>query len=56
MNLANETLLRLAALPNIAGVLTRADQVQSSFDLARCGTRAQGFAIMTGVLRGSTTR
>ena len=46
VNLANETLLRLAALPNIAGVKDCcADQVQS-FDLA--AAKPQGFAIMTG--------
>ena len=46
VNLANETLLRLAALPNIAGVKDCcADQVQS-LDLA--GAKPQGFAVMTG--------
>jgi 4-hydroxy-tetrahydrodipicolinate synthase len=46
VNLANETMLRLAALPNIAGVKDCcADQVQS-FDLA--AAKPQGFAMMTG--------
>ena len=46
VNLANETLLRLAALPNIAGVKDCcADQVQS-FDLV--AAKPQGFAVMTG--------
>jgi len=46
VNLANDTLLRLAELPNIAGVKDCcADQVQS-FDLMRA--RPDGFAVMTG--------
>ena len=46
VNLLNETLLRLAALPNIVGVKDCcADQVQS-FDLA--AAKPQGFAVMTG--------
>ena len=46
VNLLNETLLRLAALPNIVGVKDCcADQVQS-FDL--CAAKPQGFAVMTG--------
>jgi 4-hydroxy-tetrahydrodipicolinate synthase len=46
VNLLNETLLRLAALPNIVGVKDCcADQVQS-FDLA--AAKPQGFAMMTG--------
>ncbi len=45
-NLANDTLLRLAELPNIVGVKDCcADQVQS-FDLMRA--RPDGFAVMTG--------
>jgi 4-hydroxy-tetrahydrodipicolinate synthase len=46
VNLANETLLRLAERPNIVGVKDCcADQVQS-FDLMRA--RPDGFAVMTG--------
>jgi 4-hydroxy-tetrahydrodipicolinate synthase len=46
VNMANETLLRLAELPNIAGVKDCcADQAQS-FDLTRA--RPDGFAVMTG--------
>jgi 4-hydroxy-tetrahydrodipicolinate synthase len=46
VNLANETLLRLAALANIVGVKDCcADQVQS-FELT--GAKPQGFAVMTG--------
>jgi 4-hydroxy-tetrahydrodipicolinate synthase len=46
VNMANETMLRLAALPNIAGVKDCcADQAQS-FDLIRA--RPEGFAVMTG--------
>jgi 4-hydroxy-tetrahydrodipicolinate synthase len=46
VNLANETLLRLAARANIVGVKDCcADQVQS-FDLARA--KPDGFAVMTG--------
>ena len=46
VNLANDTLLRLAELPNIVGVKDCcADQVQS-FDLMRA--RPDGFAVMTG--------
>ena len=46
VNLANETLLRLAELANIVGVKDCcADQVQS-FDLMRA--RPDGFAVMTG--------
>ena len=46
VNLANDTLLRLAELPNIVGVKDCcADQVQS-FDLMRA--RPEGFAVMTG--------
>jgi 4-hydroxy-tetrahydrodipicolinate synthase len=46
VNMANETLLRLAALPNIVGVKDCcADQTQS-FDLVRA--RLPGFSVMTG--------
>lgn len=46
VNMANETLLRLAELPNIAGVKDCcADQTQS-FDLMRA--RPPGFSVMTG--------
>jgi 4-hydroxy-tetrahydrodipicolinate synthase len=46
VNLANETLLRLAELPNIVGVKDCcADQAQS-FDLLRA--RPPGFAVLTG--------
>ena len=46
VNLANDTLLRLAELPNIVGVKDCcADQLQS-FDLMRA--RPDGFAVMTG--------
>jgi 4-hydroxy-tetrahydrodipicolinate synthase len=46
VNMTNETLLRLADLPNIVGVKDCcADQVQS-FDLLRA--RPAGFAVMTG--------
>jgi len=46
VNLANDTLLRLAELPNIVGVKDCcADQVQS-FDLVRL--RPEGFAVLTG--------
>jgi len=46
VNMGNDTLLRLAALPNIAGVKDCcADQTQS-FDLMRA--RPPGFSVMTG--------
>jgi len=46
VNMANDTLLRLAALPNIVGVKDCcADQTQS-FDLMRA--RPPGFSVMTG--------
>jgi 4-hydroxy-tetrahydrodipicolinate synthase len=46
VNMGNDTLLRLAALPNIAGVKDCcADQAQS-FDLIRA--RPPGFSVMTG--------
>ena len=46
VNMANDTLLRLAGLPNIAGVKDCcADQTQS-FDLTRA--RPPGFSVMTG--------
>jgi 4-hydroxy-tetrahydrodipicolinate synthase len=46
VNMANDTLLRLAALPNIAGVKDCcADQTQS-FDLIRA--KPAGFSVMTG--------
>jgi 4-hydroxy-tetrahydrodipicolinate synthase len=46
VNMANDTLLRLAELPNIAGVKDCcADQTQS-FDLTRA--RPPGFSVMTG--------
>lgn len=57
VNLANDTLLRLAELPNIVGVKDCcADQIQS-FDLMRA--RAEGFAVMTGedaLLYGALTQ
>jgi 4-hydroxy-tetrahydrodipicolinate synthase len=46
VNLANETLLRLAALPNIAGVKDCCADQNQSFDLVRA--KPQGFAVMTG--------
>jgi 4-hydroxy-tetrahydrodipicolinate synthase len=46
VNLANETLLRLAELPNIAGVKDCCAEQNQSFDLVRA--KPQGFAVLTG--------
>ena len=46
VNLANETLLALAELPNIAGVKDSSGNVQQSLDLLR--RRPSGFAVLTG--------
>ena len=46
VNLANETLLALAELPNIAGVKDSSGNVQQSLDLLR--RRPNGFAVLTG--------
>ena len=46
MNLANETLLRLAELPNIVGVKDCCADQNQSFDLVRA--KPDGFAVMTG--------
>lgn len=46
VNLANATLLRLAELPNIAGVKDCCVDQAQSFDLLR--TRPPGFAVLTG--------
>jgi len=46
VNLANETLLRLAALPNIVGLKDCCADPAQSFDLLR--DRPPGFAVMTG--------
>lgn len=46
VNMANETLLRLAALPNIVGVKDCCADPAQSFDLLRA--RPRGFAVLTG--------
>jgi len=46
VNLGNETMLRLAALPAIAGVKDCCADPQQSFDLIRA--RPPGFAVLTG--------
>ena len=46
VNLANETLLRLAELPNIVGVKDCCADTAQSFDLLRA--RPPGFAVLTG--------
>lgn len=46
VNLANETLLRLAALPNIVGVKDCCADQNQSFDLTRA--KPASFAVMTG--------
>jgi 4-hydroxy-tetrahydrodipicolinate synthase len=46
VNLANDTLLRLAELPNIAGVKDCCADQNQSFDLVRA--KPNGFAVMTG--------
>lgn len=46
VNMANETLLRLAALPNIAGVKDCCADAQQSFDLIRA--KPPAFSVMTG--------
>jgi 4-hydroxy-tetrahydrodipicolinate synthase len=46
INLANETLLRLAELPNIVGVKDSSGSVAQSLDLLRL--RPKGFAVLTG--------
>ncbi|HVR64561.1 MAG TPA: 4-hydroxy-tetrahydrodipicolinate synthase [Polyangia bacterium] len=46
VNLANETLLALAELPNIAGVKDSSGNVQQSLELLR--RRPSGFAVLTG--------
>jgi 4-hydroxy-tetrahydrodipicolinate synthase len=46
VNLANETLLRLAELPNIAGVKDSSGSVAQSLELMRL--RPKGFAVLTG--------
>jgi 4-hydroxy-tetrahydrodipicolinate synthase len=46
VNLANETLLRLAALPNIVGLKDCCVDPNQSFDLTRA--RPRGFAVLTG--------
>jgi 4-hydroxy-tetrahydrodipicolinate synthase len=46
VNLANETLLRLAELPNIVGVKDCCADQNQSFDLVRA--KPDGFAVMTG--------
>lgn len=46
VNLANETLLRLAELPNIVGVKDCCADAAQSFDLLRL--RPPGFAVLTG--------
>lgn len=46
VNVSNETLLRLAALPNIAGVKDCCAEQNQSFDLVRA--RPPGFSVMTG--------
>ena len=46
VNLANATLLRLAALPNILGVKDCCAEQMQTFDLLRA--RPEGFAVLTG--------
>lgn len=46
VNLANDTLLRLAELPNIVGVKDCCADPNQSFDLMR--TRPQGFSVLSG--------
>jgi 4-hydroxy-tetrahydrodipicolinate synthase len=46
VNMANDTLLRLAELPNIAGVKDCCADQQQSFDLIRA--KPPGFSVMTG--------
>ena len=46
VNLANETLLRLAELPNIVGVKDSSGSLGQSLELLRL--RPEGFAVMTG--------
>jgi 4-hydroxy-tetrahydrodipicolinate synthase len=46
VNLRNETLLRLAEVPNIVGVKDCCADVQQSFDLLRL--RPEGFCVLTG--------
>jgi len=46
VNLANDTLLRLAELPNIVGVKDSSGNLAQSLDLLR--QRPEGFAVMTG--------
>ena len=46
VNLANETLLRLAELPNIVGVKDSSGNLGQSVDLLRL--RPEGFAVLTG--------
>lgn len=46
VNLANETLLRLAELPNIVGVKDSSGNVAQSLELLRL--RPKGFAVLTG--------
>ena len=46
VNMSNDTLLRLAALPNIAGVKDCCMDQAQSFDLMR--HKPEGFAVMTG--------
>ena len=46
VNIANETLLALAAIPNIAGVKDSSGNIAQSFDLLR--QRPAGFAVLTG--------
>jgi 4-hydroxy-tetrahydrodipicolinate synthase len=46
VNIANETLLALAAIPNIAGVKDSSGTVAQSLDLLR--QRPAGFAVLTG--------
>src|SRR5205807_3723354 len=46
VNLTNETLLRLAELPNIVGVKDSSGNIAQSLDLLR--HRPEGFAVMTG--------
>ena len=46
VNLANDTLLRLAELPNVVGVKDSSGNLAQSLDLLR--ERPEGFAVMTG--------
>jgi 4-hydroxy-tetrahydrodipicolinate synthase len=46
VNLLNDTLLRLAELPNIVGVKDSSGNIAQSLELLR--TRPKGFAVMTG--------